>query len=84
MFKAFVAEPVECQDEFAMVQVGDSGLMKTWCGRYDRIAEFLLANPPRDLERRIAHLCDDRVMMDITVQQMTFQASTGEHLVRVP
>lgn len=44
----------------------------------------MLADPPNDLERCITHLCDNRVIMGITVQQMAFRASSGEYLMRVP
>ena len=59
-------------------------LMETSCGRFDRIAELLLAKPPTNLEQCISHLRDDRVMMGITVQQMAFRPRSGEHLVRIP
>ena len=61
-----------------------SELIQTSCGRNERIAELLEAEPPADLEQCIAYLGDRDVMMQITVQQMAFRASTGELLVHVP
>jgi hypothetical protein len=86
--RAIAGEPLRVTNDYVSIDA-DTGepaneLMQTSCGRYDRIAELLLADPPKDLERCIAHLCDDRVMMGITVQQMAFRASSGEYLVRVP
>lgn len=85
---AVAGEPLRVTNDYVAIDT-DTGepaneLMQTSCGRYDRIAELLVADPPQDLERCITHLCDDRVMMGITVQQMAFRARTGDYLVRVP
>ena len=51
---------------------------------YDRIADLLGSTPPKDLETCLDLLGDDRVQMEITVQQMAFAASSGAWLLRVP
>ena len=81
-------EPLRVTNDYVAIDA-DSGepaneLMETSCGRFDRIAELLLAKPPTNLEQCISHLRDDRVMMGITVQQMAFRPRSGEHLVRIP
>lgn len=82
------AEPLRVTNDYQLIDA-DSGepaneLMRTSCGRFTRIAELLVDEPPLTLERCIDHLSDDRVMMGITVQQMAFRASSGEYLVRIP
>lgn len=86
--KPTTQEPLRVTNDYQLIHA-DSGeptneLMRTSCGRFARIAELLVDEPPTELERCIDHLSDDRVMMGITVQQMAFKASTGEHLVRIP
>lgn len=64
--------------------VRDSGsrLEATACGRHERIAALVETAPPSGAESCFACLDDDSVRMEITVQQMVFQASTGMCQVR--
>ena len=86
--KPTTREPLRVTNDYQLIDA-DSGepaneLMRTSCGRFKRIAELLVDEPPLTLERCIDHLSDDRVMMGITVQQMAFRASSGEYIVRIP
>ncbi len=86
--QAVSGKPLRVTNDYVAIDA-DTGeptneLMRTSCGRYERIAELVRAEPPQGLEESIAHLCDVDVMMGITVQQMAFLPRSGEHFVRVP
>jgi hypothetical protein len=56
----------------------ESELQATACGRYNRISELVGARVPRDATECLNYLNDPVVRMGITVQQMVFQAATGQ------
>jgi len=56
----------------------DSLLQMTSCSRYDRTLEQLDERLPENLEDCITVLKDEKVKMNITVQQMVFDNLTGE------
>ena len=55
-----------------------SELRDTSSGRFGRISE-LLVEPPTQLDQCLDYLSDPTVQMSITVQQMAFQAQSGEY-----
>ena len=59
-----------------------SALMGSSCSRLDHITAMVQAARPRDPETCLDCLSDSAVRMDMTVQQMVFNASTGEHWLR--
>ncbi len=61
-----------------------NALQATACARFDRATALALQGPPTDAEACFAILEDPRVKMDITVQHMVMQASTGRLEVRLP
>ena len=61
-----------------------SDLFATWCERFDRACWLIQAKLPRTPDECIDYLNDPGVRMNITVQQMVFRASTGEHWVQIP
>jgi acid ceramidase len=81
-------EPLRVTNDYVMIDA-DSGeptseLIRTSCGRFDRIGGLLRGSPPLELGDCIDLLCDEQVMMGITVQQMAFRPRTGAYLVRIP
>ncbi len=70
-------------NDYKKIQNNTSGisvLQSTSCGRYER-AEFLLKKIiPDNLERCMDILIDEGVKMNITVQQMVFDNTTGDIL----
>ncbi len=58
-----------------------SQLLETACARRERIEALLSEQGPPDLETCLSYLDDTNVRMQITVQQMAFQASTGATLL---
>lgn len=58
-----------------------SELQATSNGRYNRINSLLKATP-KDFETCLAFLSDTQVKMNMTVQQMVFQASSGDYVWR--
>jgi hypothetical protein len=61
-----------------------SGLLATWCERFNRIETLINAARPHDAEDCLRYLSDPEVQMRITVQQMVFRAATGEYWTRLP
>jgi hypothetical protein len=59
-------------------------LLRTSCGRFNRIESLLLGQSALDSDRCFAYLSDAEVVMSITVQQMVFCAATGQFWVRSP
>jgi hypothetical protein len=59
-----------------------SGLLASWCQRYNSVCGLLEERRPRSPEDCFGYLSDPAVRMDITVQQMVFRAASGEHWVR--
>jgi acid ceramidase len=57
---------------------GSSILQTTSCGRYNRAEELLAAQLPVHTKDCLAILQDHQVKMNITVQQMVFNNTTGE------
>jgi acid ceramidase len=58
--------------------IGKSILQTTSCGRYDRTEELIRINPPRNIQQCFKILQDEKIKMNITVQQMVFENATGE------
>ena len=54
-------------------------LKGTSCGRFDRVAALVQGGRPKDPLECLRYLSDPDVRMDMTVQQMVFRASTGDH-----
>ncbi len=59
-------------------QTEESVLQLTSCGRYDRTQKLLKDKIPSNLDECFNILKDEKVMMEITVQQMVFNNKTGE------
>ncbi len=59
-----------------------SDLQATACSRYDRVSALVSSRVPQDASQCLNYLSDPGVRMEITVQQMVFQASTGLCQVR--
>ena len=59
-------------------------LLRTSCGRFQRITSLLEARDPQSPNECFTYLSDPEVAMRITVQQMVFRAANGEYQVRVP
>lgn len=57
---------------------GEGTLALTADGRYQRALALCLQRAPRDAREAIAILADEKVRMDMTVQQMFLRAATGE------
>ena len=55
-----------------------STLQSTSCQRYERTQELLNTKKATNLDECLLILKDEKVMMDITVQQMVFNNKTGE------
>jgi len=53
-------------------------LQETSCGRHDRALELLRVQPPKNTNDCIKILSDEKIQMQITVQQMVFNNVTGE------
>ena len=81
-------EPLRTTNEYIKLDgmTGDTAneLMRTSCGRYNRIGALVRSSPPITLDQCIEHLSDDDVKMGITVQQMAFCANSGELAVKIP
>ncbi|MEN7549428.1 C45 family autoproteolytic acyltransferase/hydrolase [Rapidithrix thailandica] len=61
------------------VLTDDSSLLQaTSCGRYDRAIELLQRAKPESAGECLHLLQDDKVQMEITVQQMVFNNKTGD------
>ena len=60
------------------VQLSESVLQSTSCGRYDRASDLLNTSRPTNEKACLEILQDDAVMMGITVQQMVFNTTSGE------
>jgi hypothetical protein len=56
-----------------------SGLLGTWCQRFERVEALINVTRPRTAEECLRYLSDPEVQMRITVQQMVFRAATGEY-----
>lgn len=63
---------------------GSGSLAQTADGRYRRALYLCLADAPKDAAAALTILADEKVRMDMTVQQMVFRAATGEIVVRDP
>jgi acid ceramidase len=61
-----------------------SGLLATWCQRFQRVEALINNRRPRNPEDCFRYLSDAQVRMEMTVQQMVFRAATGEHWIRFP
>ena len=59
-------------------------LVSTSCGRYDRTEALLLDKMPNDEEECFKILDDDKVKMQITVQQMVFNAKENNVFAKKP
>ncbi len=62
----------------------DGTLAMTADGRYQRAHALCRQHTPRDASECLTVLADDRVRMDMTVQQMFMRAATGELVVVDP
>jgi hypothetical protein len=61
-----------------------TGLLATWCQRFQRVEALINNRRPRNPEDCFRYLSDSQVRMQMTVQQMVFRAATGEHWIRFP
>jgi hypothetical protein len=61
-----------------------SEILATACRRFERIESLLSDATPQTPEACFKYLSDPAVRMQITVQQMVFQPSTGQYWVRLP
>ncbi|SRR5258708_2510564 len=61
-----------------------SGLLGTWCQRFQRVEALINSQRPRNSEDCLRYLSDPQVQMHMTVQQMVFRAATGEHWIKFP
>ena len=59
-------------------------LLATSCQRFNRVDHLVSEERPVNAADCFSYLSDPAVKMGITVQQMVFQASTGQHWVRLP
>ena len=59
-----------------------SALLSTSCARLDRIEALVQRSRPLTPQDCLAYLSDSEVQMQMTVQQMVFCASTGEHWLK--
>lgn len=66
--------------------VGDptNELMVTSCHRFDRVKTLLTLERPENAEGCFRHLSDGEVKMQCTVQQMVFNAATGQFWLHLP
>jgi acid ceramidase len=58
-----------------------SELLGTACSRLERVGELVSRTRPGDAKDCLRYLADPAVQMPITVQQMVFNTSTGEHWI---
>jgi predicted choloylglycine hydrolase len=61
-----------------------SALQAPSCGRFQRVQALLNQTSPRSLEECLSYLSDPGVVMACTMQQMAFNSSTGDYVIRVP
>lgn len=61
-----------------------SELLATSCQRFERIEALIGNRRPESPEDCFRYLNDPQVRMNMTVQQMVFNAATGEHWIRLP
>ena len=61
-----------------------SEILATSCGRFDRVNSLIRGHRPTTPETCFNYLSDPAVKMQITVQQMVFEAVTGKYWVRLP
>jgi hypothetical protein len=75
-------------NDYQQIQVnGDqprSEILATSCDRYKRIGDLLSCETPHTPEACFKYLSDPAVRMQITVQQMVFEPSTGKYWLRLP
>ena len=64
------------------VKLSNDILQNTSCGRYDKIKELLLQNPPSDEQEYFQILSDPAVKMNITVQQMVFNITKNKIMLK--
>ena len=68
--------------EIVEVVESDNILASTSCGRYDRTEELLLQKIPNTEQECFKILDDEKVKMQITVQQMVFNAKENKVFVK--
>ena len=61
-----------------------SELVATSCGRFERVEALVHKRLPQTPEDCFIYLSDPQVQMQITVQQMVFQAASGKWWVKIP
>jgi hypothetical protein len=61
-----------------------SGLLATWCERFERVKALVGGRRPETAADCFEYLGDPGVALDMTVQQMVFRAATGEYWMREP
>ena len=64
--------------------ITESDLIATSCNRFRRVETLVCSERPQNPDDCFAVLADPAVKMNITVQQMVFRASTGNHWIRLP
>jgi acid ceramidase len=78
-----VANDYRVLPQSAVVQ-STSQLAVTSCSRYDRAQFLSTSSPPTSLDECFSVLTDPGVRMQMTMQSMVFQPSTGHYTVRIP
>jgi predicted choloylglycine hydrolase len=80
----FVAVTNGYQKLDAGLGTSSPGLLGTWCQRFQRVGALVGKRRPQSVEDCFEYLGDPEVQMHMTVQQMVFRVSTGEHWIRLP
>ena len=62
-------------------KLGNDILQETSCGRYNRVLELVSQSPPKTANDYLDILQDDKVKMNITMQQMVLNPSEGTILL---
>ncbi|MCW9016048.1 MAG: hypothetical protein OQJ89_03725, partial [Kangiellaceae bacterium] len=80
--KVGVTNDFHILENYSAVDISDNELVATSCGRFNRTNELLQTQLPKSFADCYDFLSDEKVKMQITEQQMVFQASTGRVDVR--
>ena len=75
--KVCVTNDFHILENYSAMDISDNELVITSCNRLNRVKELLNQNLPEGPEVCLEYLSDEKVKMQITEQQMVFQAGTG-------
>ncbi|WP_444995408.1 hypothetical protein [Aliikangiella sp. IMCC44359] len=64
-------------ENYSAMDISDNELVITSCNRLNRVKALLNQKLPENPEACLEYLSDEKVKMQITEQQMVFQAATG-------